>query len=63
MKEFNISSSNGTFKKLEYERRKGIGDHTPILKLVSEYESQGYKLLGYTSGGISNLEATAFLSK
>jgi len=66
-RDINISSSNGSFEPLEYQKRKGIGDQTQVLKLISKYESQGYKLIQYDmeTGASSSSETniTAVLSK
>jgi len=47
-KEFNVSSSNGTFKELEHKKQRRIGDQSQILTVISEYETQGYKLIQYS---------------
>ena len=66
-KDIQISSSDGTFKVLEYEKRRGVGDQTLVLKLLSDYESQGYKLVEYDfetgAQASGNTVITVLLSK
>jgi hypothetical protein len=42
-----ISFSDGTFKLIDYKKPKAPGDQTHILKLINEYETQGYNVLQY----------------
>ncbi len=46
-KEATLSYSDGTLKKIEVDKPKGICDQTQLLKIISEHEALGYKLVNY----------------
>lgn len=64
--EISISYSNGTFRKVEFQKCQGFGDQTQLLKLISEHEALGYKLINYENEVPSlsyKLVTTVLLSK
>lgn len=66
-KDISLSYSNGTFKKVEYEKHQGFGDQTQLLKMINEQEALGYKLINcdvkFPISSSDAYVATALLSK
>ncbi len=63
-KEVSLSYSDGTYKTVEFEKTKGSGDQTQILKLINEQEVLGYKLVNYDykiAGSTSGKKVTTVL--
>ena len=52
-KSVSVSDSNGNYKEVSYEKYKGPGDQTQLLKLVKEHEAKGYKLSQYEFDAMS----------
>lgn len=50
LKMLSVTKSDGSYKEEKLDNSRGPGDQGAILRLVGEYESQGYRLNEYTVG-------------